>query len=60
LIKENVNGNTFNPYDINEMAEVILRNLKKPELFKTCDKLKNSRMLYPYKKAYDHFVQDLN
>ena len=32
LINENINGNTFNPYEVNEMARLILDTISNPKI----------------------------
>lgn len=60
LIKEGCNGETFNPYDLNEMAVIIENNLKKDELFGYQRMLRKSRVLFPYKNAFNSLIQELN
>lgn len=60
LILDGVNGNTFNPYNINEIANIIISTLQNKELFLNQGELKNSRMLNTYKEAFNFFVNKLN
>ena len=59
LLKENINGNTFNPYEVNEMANLILDTISNTKLFEKQGEIKDSRMLIDYKKTFEIFKSEL-
>lgn len=60
LIKEDINGNIFNPYDKKEIAEVIMLNLNRKELFIKQEKLRENRMINSYQTSFQKFIDALN
>ena len=59
LLKENINGNTFNPYEVNEMANLILDTISNTKLFEKQGEIKDSTMLIDYKKTFEIFKSEL-
>lgn len=59
LLNENVNGNTFNPYDKSEIADLILKTLKITKLFENQGEVRPSRMLMDYNTTFSRFVKQL-
>lgn len=60
LVKKNTHGYLFDPYNINQIAEVIQKSLNIKDLFKEKGILKNSRMFITYKQTFDFFIHQLN
>jgi glycosyltransferase involved in cell wall biosynthesis len=62
LIKENINGNIFNPYSIKDIADIINHSIIKKELFTRHSYLRPNKMLYSFhyymKILTDEFNQD--
>jgi glycosyltransferase involved in cell wall biosynthesis len=58
LIKENINGNTFDPYNIEELVCSINQTLSMPEIFNKSNK-KNNRMLTSYDEYFLTFYNEL-
>lgn len=59
LIKEDVNGNTFNPYNLKEMSNLIEKTLSKDELFNDDNLIKESKMLFSYSQMFENFKNNI-
>lgn len=60
LIVEDINGNTFDPYNKEEIAKVILLNLNKNKLFKKPKINRENRMIHSYEYYFDNFIKTFN
>lgn len=60
LLNENSNGNTFNPLDVPEMGDVILKTVSNTQLFEDQGKVKTSRMLLDYSTTFNRLMLQLN
>ncbi len=60
LIEENVNGNLFNPYKTDELADLIISTIQKDELFKNQGELRDSRMLIGYNEIIESLLKQLD
>ena len=56
LIEDNINGNTFNPYDTQEIAKAITHIIDDEKLFNDQGELKKSRMSINFEEHFQHII----
>ncbi|SHJ76293.1 Glycosyltransferase involved in cell wall bisynthesis [Arenibacter nanhaiticus] len=59
LIRENINGNKFNPYDVNGISNIILTTLLNDNNFRDLGSFKKSRMNITYKDTFNTLIENL-
>ena len=59
LIKENINGNIFDPHNKKEIAEVIMLNINRKDLFINQGEIRKNRMINSYKISIETLIKEL-
>jgi glycosyltransferase involved in cell wall biosynthesis len=59
LIKEDLNGNTFDPNNKKEIVKTIMLNLNRKELFINQGEFRENRMTDTYKGYFDNLIKEI-